>query len=174
MAISKAKKDTLVSDLTTLLESAKLTAYANYQGLTVADLQDLRHTAREQGVKIKVVKNRLVKVAMNQIAVYKDTDTTGLTGQLIYAISDSDEVAPAKVLAEFAKTHDALHLLGGFSDSGHALNEAEITDLSKLPTKDELIAQVVAGLLSPLNDSVSALAGGISGILSGLENKASN
>ena len=174
MAISKAKKDTLVSDLTALLESAKLTAYANYQGLTVADLQDLRHAAREQGVKIKVVKNRLVKVAMNQIAVYKDTDTTGLTGQLISAISDSDEVAPAKVLAEFAKTHDALHLLGGFSDSGHALNEAEITDLSKLPTKDELIAQVVAGLLSPLNDSVSALAGGLSGIISGLENKASN
>ena len=174
MAISKAKKDTLVSDLKSLLETAKLTAYANYQGLTVADLQDLRHSAREQGVKIKVVKNRLVRVAMGEIAVYKDTDTTGLTGQLIYAISDSDEVAPAKVLAEFAKTHSALHLLGGFSDSGQALNEAEITDLSKLPTKDELIAQVVAGLLSPLNDSVSALAGGLSGIISGLENKASN
>ena len=72
MAISKAKKETLVADLTALLADAKLTAYARYQGLTVADLQDLRRAAREAGVKIKVVKNRLVRVAMNEIAVYKD------------------------------------------------------------------------------------------------------
>ena len=69
MAISKAKKETLVADLTALLADAKLTAYARYQGLTVADLQDLRRAAREAGVKIKVVKNRLVRVAMNEIAV---------------------------------------------------------------------------------------------------------
>ena len=80
MAISKAKKDTLVADLTDLLSNAKLTAYARYQGLSVADMQDLRKTARETGVKIKVVKNRLVRVAMNEIGVYQDTDTTGLTG----------------------------------------------------------------------------------------------
>ena len=97
MAISKDKKNTLVADLTELLSNAKLTAYANYQGLSVADLEDLRKSAREQGVKIKIVKNRLVRVAMNEIAVYKDTDTTHLTGQLVYAISDSDEVAPAKI-----------------------------------------------------------------------------
>ena len=89
MAISKAKKDTLVADLTALLQDAKLTAFARYQGLTVAELQDLRKAAREAGVKIKVVKNRLVRVAMNEIAVYQDTDTTNLVGQLIYAISSS-------------------------------------------------------------------------------------
>ena len=86
MAISKDKKNTLVADLTKLLSEAKLTAYANYQGLSVAELEELRHSAREQGVKIKIVKNRLVRVAMNEIAVYKDTDTTHLTGQLVYAI----------------------------------------------------------------------------------------
>ena len=97
MAISKDKKNELVADLTELLTSAKTTVYAKYQGLTVAELQELRKAAREAGVKIKVVKNRLVRVAMGQIAVYKDTDTTGLTGQLLYAISSEDEVAPAKV-----------------------------------------------------------------------------
>lgn len=172
MAISKAKKDTLVADLTALLGDAKLTAYARYQGLTVAELQDLRKAAREAGVKIKVVKNRLVKVAMNEIGVYKDTNTTGLTGQLVYAISDTDEVAPAKVLAEFAKTHPALELAGGFNDSGKALDQAEITTLAAMPSKNELIAQVVAQLLSPATDTISALAGGISGIISGLEAKA--
>ena len=172
MAISKAKKDTLVADLTALLSDAKLTAYARYQGLTVADLQELRKIAREAGVRIKVVKNRLVRVAMNEIGVYKDTDTTGLTGQLIYAISDNDEVAPAKILAEFAKNHPALELAGGFSSEGKAMDHAEITTLAKMPSKDELIAQVVAQLLSPINDIVSATSNGLSEIVSGLEAKA--
>ena len=169
MAITKDKKNELVADLTELLSNAKATVFAKYQGLTVAELQELRKAARENGVKIKVVKNRLVRVAMGQIAVYKDTDTTGLTGQLLYAVSDSDEVAPAKVLAEFAKSHDALDLVGGFSDLGNALSTDEVKTLAAMPTKNELIAQVVAQLLSPVTDSVSALAGGLSGIVSGLE-----
>ena len=169
MAITKDKKNTLVADLTELLTGAKSTVYAKYQGLTVAELQELRKAAREAGVKIKVVKNRLVKVAMGQIAVYKDTDTTGLTGQLLYAVSADDEVAPAKVLAEFAKKHGALSLVGGFSDEGKNLSEDEIKALASMPSKNELIAQVVAQLLSPVTDSVSGLSGGLSGIVSGLE-----
>ena len=169
MAISKDKKNELVADLTELLTNAKTTVYAKYQGLTVAELQELRKAAREAGVKIKVVKNRLVRVAMGQIAVYKDTDTTGLTGQLLYAISDSDEVAPAKVLANFAKDHNALDLLGGFSDLGNALSADEVKSLAAMPSKNELIAQVVAQLLSPVTDSISGLTGGLSGIISGLE-----
>ena len=172
MAISKDKKNTLVADLTELLSSSKMTTYARYQGLTVAELQELRKVARENGVKIKVVKNRLVRVAMDSVAVYKDTDTTGLTGQLLYAISDTDEVAPAKVLAEFAKKHDMLQIAGGFNDSGAALSEADVKALAALPSKNELIAQVVAQLLSPVNDSISGLANGVSDIVSGLEAKA--
>ena len=169
MPISKDKKNELVADLTELLSNAKTTVYAKYQGLTVAELQELRKAAREAGVKIKVVKNRLVRVAMNQIAVYKDADTTGLTGQLLYAISNEDEVAPAKVLANFAKTHDALNLIGGFNDLGNALSEEDVKALAAMPSKNELIAQVVAQLLSPVTDSISGLAGGLSGIVSGLE-----
>ena len=169
MAISKDKKQTLVADLTELLSSSKMTVFAKYQGLTVAELQDLRKTARENGVKIKVVKNRLVKVAMGEIAVYKDTDTTDLTGQLLYAVSDSDEVAPAKVLADFAKSHDALQISGAFADSGANLSVDEVKALAALPSKNELVAQVVAQLLSPVTDSISGLSGGLSGIVSGLE-----
>lgn len=169
MAISKDKKKTLVADLTELLESSKMTVYARYQGLTVAELQELRKAARENGVRIKVVKNRLVRVAMGEIAVYKDTDTTNLTGQLLYAVSDSDEVAPAKVLANFAKDHEALQISGAFNDTGAALSEDEIKALASLPSKNELIAQVVAQLLSPVTDTISGLSGGISGIISGLE-----
>ncbi|MBR5621039.1 50S ribosomal protein L10 [Candidatus Saccharibacteria bacterium] len=169
MAISKDKKKTLVADLTELLSSSKMTVYAKYQGLTVAELQELRRNARENGVKIKVVKNRLVRVAMGEIAVYKDTDTTGLEGQLLYAVSDTDEVAPAKVLAEFAKTHNALELVGAFNDTGANIALEDVKALAALPSKNELIAQVVAQLLSPVTDSISGLAGGVPAIISGLE-----
>ena len=173
MPISKDKKQTLVADLTNLLETSKMTVYAKYQGLTVAELQELRAAAREAGVKIKVTKNRLVRVAMGEIAVYKDTDTTNLVGQLLYAVSDNDEVAPAKVLANFAKTHEALEITGAFNDAGANLAPAEVNALAALPSKNELIGSVVAQLLSGINDSVSALSGGLSGIVSGLEAKAS-
>ena len=174
MAISKDKKQQLVADLNTLLSDAKMTVFAKYEGLSVADMQELRKAARENNVKIKVVKNRLVKVAMNEVAVYKDTDTTGLTGQLLYAISDADEVLPAKVLANFAKKHDALQISGAIDGTGKNLSEAEAKAMASMPTKDELIASVVQGLLSPLTDSISGVTGGLSGIISGLEAKASN
>lgn len=174
MSISKDKKQTLVADLTDLLSTSKMTVYAKYQGLTVAELQELRKSAREAGVKIKVTKNRLMRVAMGEIAVYKDTDTTNLVGQLLYAVSDSDEVAPAKILANFAKTHNALEISGAFNDAGANLGPDEVNALAALPSKNELIGSVVSQLLSGINDSISGLAGGIPGILSGLEAKASN
>ena len=160
MAISKDKKQSLVADLTELLNDSKMTVFARYQGLTVADMQALRAAARAAGVQIKVVKNRLVKVAMNEIAVYKDTDTTGLVGQLLYAISNDEEFGAAKVLAKFAKTHPNMQLIGGFNDKGENLSKEEITTLGSLPTKNELIAQIVDTLLS-----------GVNGIVSGLENR---
>ena len=64
MAISRDKKNTLVAEMSETLSSAKMTVFAQYQGLSVADVQELRGKAREAGVVIKVVKNRLVRVAM--------------------------------------------------------------------------------------------------------------
>ena len=105
MAISHSKKETLVAELGEILSTFKVAAFAEYSGLTVAEIQELRRIAREQGVIIKVVKNRLVKVAMSQNETLKDTDTSLLKGQVLYAISDEDEVLPAKILADFAEKH---------------------------------------------------------------------
>lgn len=157
MAISKDKKTTLVADLTELLSNSKMVVYAKYEGLTVAELQELRKLARESDVKIKVVKNRLVKVAMKEIAAYKDTDASGLTGQLLYALGSDEDFDAAKVLAKFAKTHAKMELVGGFDAGGANLSKEEVTTLGNLPTKNELIAQVVDTLLSGINGIVSAL-----------------
>ena len=157
MAISKDKKTTLVADLTELLNDSKMVVYAKYEGLTVAELQELRKAAREANVKIKVVKNRLVKVAMKEIAAYKDTDTTGLTGQILYALGSDEDFDAAKVLAKFAKDHKKMELVGGFNGDGETLSKEEVTTLGNLPTKNELIAQVIDTLLSGVNGIVSGL-----------------
>ncbi|MBQ6487119.1 50S ribosomal protein L10 [Candidatus Saccharibacteria bacterium] len=157
MAISRDKKNTLVADLTELLNDSKMVVYAKYEGLTVAELQELRRLARESGVKIKVVKNRLVKVAMKEIAAYKNTDVSALTGQLLYAVGSDEDFDAAKVLAKFAKTHAKMELVGGFNAEGTTLSTEEVKTLGSLPSKNELIAQVVDTLLSGINGIVSGL-----------------
>jgi large subunit ribosomal protein L10 len=173
MAISKIKKNQLVAELKELLGAAKMTVFAKYDGVNVAAIQELRKLARENGVKIKVVKNRLVGKAMEDIETYKETDKSALTGQLLYAISANDEVAPAQVLDKFAKENPALKLIGAFSGEGANLATDEVKSLAGLPSKDQLIAEVVATLLSPVQGTISAL-DGLGGILNALEAKATN
>lgn len=174
MAISRDKKNTLVAELSESLQDSKMTVFAQYQGLSVADVQELRRAAREAGVVIKVVKNRLVRVALGTIDTYKDTDTSPLTGQLLYAISTDDEVAPAQVLAAFAKTHPALQFAGAFSGEGKLLSADEVKALASLPSKDQLIGQVVSQLLSPVHDVTNALSGNLHALLDGVKTKATN
>jgi large subunit ribosomal protein L10 len=174
MAISRDKKNTLVSEMSDILSGAKMTVFAQYQGLSVADVQELRKAAREAGVTIKVVKNRLVRVALSSIDTYKETDTSPLTGQLLYAISNEDEVAPAQVLDKFAKTHPALQFVGAFSGEGNLLSSDEVKALAGLPSKNQLIAEVVAQLLSPVHDVTNALSGNLHALLDGVEAKATS
>jgi len=172
MAISRDKKQTLVAELNELLANAKMSAFAQYSGLSVKDLQELRRAAREVGVTIKVVKNRLVRVAMSQIEALKETDANVLKGQILYAFSSEDEVLPAKILADFAKTHSELQLIGAFNGEGTNFDTAEATALAALPSKNELIAQVVATLQSPTNDVVNAL-NPLGSLINALESHAS-
>lgn len=172
MAITRDKKQALVAEMSELLSSSKLTVFAQYQGLSVADVQELRRAAREAGVVIKVVKNRLVRVATQSVDNLKDVDTSSLEGQLLYAFSSEDEVAPAQVLNSFAKTHPELQFVGAFSAEGTNLSSDEVKALAGLPSKNQLIAEVVAQLLSPVHDVSNALSGNLHALLDGVEAKA--
>ena len=172
MAITRQKKETQVEELASLLSAAKLTAFAAYQGLTVKDLQSLRRAAREAGVTIKVVKNRLVRVALSQSEQLKDVDTGLMKGQLLYAISTEDEIAPAQVLAKFAKEHEALKLIGGFDAAGTSFAEADIKALAALPTKDQLRGMLVGTIGAPLSGFVNVLAGNVRSVLNVLNARA--
>ena len=172
MAITRDKKQALVAQMNEAFGSAKAFAFAHYQGLSVADVQKLRREARAAGVTILVIKKRLVRVAMSEVKTFESTDTSSLTGQLIYAYSMDDEVAPSQVLHTFSKANPALKLAGGFSAEGLALSEADVTALAGLPSKDQLIGEVVAQLLSPVHDVTNALSGNLHALLDGVEAKA--
>lgn len=172
MAISRDKKHALVAEMTEALASSKLTVFAAYQGLSVADLQTLRAKAREAGVVIRVAKNRLVRVALGGVDTLKDVETSELKGQLLYAVSSDDEVAPAKVIDAFAKTNPALVIAGGISAEGALLSVDDVKALAGLPSRNELIAQTVAQLLSPVHDVTNALSGNLHALLDGVEAKA--
>lgn len=150
MAITRDKKQALVAELTELFADAKGVVGATNAGLSVAASQELRGLAREAGVVIKVVKNRLVRVSLMQNEKFASADTSLLTGQLLYAFSDSDEVAPAQVLAKFAKEHPELQLVTGFDGTGKSLDTATVKALADLPTKDQLRGQIVGVISAPL------------------------
>ncbi len=172
MAISRDKKQALVADFSSALKDARMTVAAKYDGTTVADLQQLRREAREAGVTIRVIKNRLVRTAMEQTKGFEKTDTSLLTGQLLYAYSTEDEVAPAQVLDKFGKSVPTIELVAGFDNAGAVLNTADVKALAGLPSKNQLVAEVVAQLLSPVHDVTNALSGNLHSLLDGVADKA--
>jgi len=172
MALSKDKKHAVVKEVAEALGSSKMTVVAKYQGTTVKSIQQLRREARANGTKLRVVKNRLVTKALQSTDNLKDVDVSALKGQLLYAFNTEDEVAPAKALSDFAKTNPTIEFVGAITPEGKFVGADEVKALAALPGKNELIAQVVATLLSPVNDVTNALSGNLHALLDGIEAKA--
>jgi large subunit ribosomal protein L10 len=171
MALTKAKKNEVVANVSELLAESKLTVVAEYKGTTVKAIQSLRKDAKENGTKVSVIKNRLVIKAIESSGKYKDIDVSALKGQLLYAFNADDEVAPAQVLNNFAKTNPSIQFVGAITPEGNFMSADEVKALAVLPSRSELIAQVVATLQSPVNDTMNALSGNLHALLDGIEAK---
>lgn len=172
MALTKVKKDEVVKEIADLLANSKMTVVTAYKGTPVKALQALRKSGRENGTKFSVVKNRLVIKAIQGTDSIKDVDTSALNGMLLYAFNSEDEVAPAQTLANFAKTQPTLEFVGAITNTGKFLTSDEVKALATLPSKDVLIAQVIATLISPINDVTNGLAGNLHALLDGIGAKA--
>lgn len=172
MALTKDKKNEVIAEVVGLLTTSKMTVVTKYQGTTVKAMQSLRRQARGNGTVVKVVKNRLVIKAIQQAGSFKGVETGALEGMLLYAFNSEDEVAPAQVIANFAKTNPTLEFVGAISAEGRFLAADEVKSLATLPSKNELIGQVVVMLLSPLNDITNALSGNLHALLDGIGDKA--
>ncbi len=174
MALTKDKKNEVVSEVAELLSTSKMTVIAKYQGTTVKALQSLRREARDNGTKVKVVKNRLVIQALKGSDNFKGIDTGVLEGMLLYAFNGEDEVAAAQVLNKFAKQNPSLEFVCAISAEGKFVDAADVKALAGLPGKNQLIAGLFDTLNAPLRGAVGSLSGNLHGLLQGLETKASN
>ena len=174
MALTKNKKNEVISEVAELLNASKLTVVAKYEGTGVKALQGLRRDAKEGGTKVKVVKNRLVIQALKSTETFKDTDSTAIEGMLLYAFNSDDEVAPAQSLNDFAKKNPTLQFVGGFTADGKFISVEEVKALAVLPGKPLMIAGILNTLNAPVRNVLGGLSGNLSGIMSGLEANASN
>ncbi|HJQ09285.1 MAG TPA: 50S ribosomal protein L10 [Candidatus Saccharimonadales bacterium] len=172
MALSKDKKHEVVKEVAELLSSSKMTVVAKYQGTTVKQIQQLRRDARENGTKLRVVKNRLVVKALQTTGTLKDADVSSLTGQLLYAFNNEDEVAPAQALHTFAKLNPTIEFVGAITADGAFLPADDVKALATLPTKEQLRGQLVGTIAAPLTGFVGVMGGNLRGILYALNARA--
>jgi large subunit ribosomal protein L10 len=157
MAITREHKERIVKDLVDNLGKTKSVVFADFQGLKMPEIEELRAKCLEQGIGYTVAKKTLLNIALEKAGV-KDVDTKAIEGSLATIFGFEDEVAPAKTLAEFAKAHEALEIKGGILE-GKVVPLEQVIKLSKLPSKAELYAKIVGSINAPVSGFVNVLAG---------------
>ena len=168
--MDRAQKENVVDELGHIFESSGVVVVSRYEGLTVAEMQDLRARMREAGGSVRVAKNRLAKIALQG----KASESIGqyLTGMTVLAFSE-DPVAAAKVVDEYAKGNPKLVILGGAMGE-NPLDVEGVMAVAKMPSREELIASIVGCIAAPassLAGAIGAPASNIASILSAIEDR---
>jgi len=141
------QKASVVSEIKDKFENAKSVVLFDYRGLTVAEVTALRRALKEADSDYKVYKNTLTKRAVDELKINLDEYLEGPS-----AISfSSDELAPVKVLSEFAKTHEALELKAGIVE-GKVANADELKTYAAIPSREGLLTQLAGGLMQTVRD----------------------
>ncbi len=154
MSLNRNEKAAVITEVSAQVARSQTLALAEYRGLTVAQLDTRRRLARDKGVYLHVLKNTLVRRAVNGTPFEAASDA--MVGPLIYGFSE-DAVAAAKVIAEFAKGNDKLIVKGG-AYAGKALNADGVKALAAIPSREVLIAQIAGLLKSPIQRLAGVLA----------------
>lgn len=149
MSENRIAKESQVKEIVEKINASEALVVAEYAGLTVKEIQELRKQLKEKGVELKVYKNRLVKLAMEE-AGFKEINSE-LTGPNAFAFGMEDGISPAKILAEFAKKHEALKLKTGTYE-GKVIDLAELQVIATLPTFEEALTMLAMSMLSPLKN----------------------
>ncbi|NLP44392.1 MAG: 50S ribosomal protein L10 [Peptococcaceae bacterium] len=151
------EKQKVVEDIKTKFQNSTGVVLADYRGLTVTQVTDLRAQLREAGVEYRVLKNTMVRRAADELGI-EGLDEF-LKGPTAVAFS-ADPVAPAKILSEFSRKNKNFAIKAGVLE-GKVINSDKIKDLASLPSREVLLAQVLAGIQAPLQGMVNVLQGPI-------------
>lgn len=165
MAITREAKEQAVQQLTTDLGRIKLAVLTDYRGLTVAEIKELRGALRDEGITYRVTKNTLLRIAVNNNPALATIDPGAFTGPMALAMGFDDEVAPARVVFQYAKTHKALEIVGAITAEGQLLSAADVKALATLPSHEQLLGMVVGTIAAPLSGFVGVMSGNVRSIV---------
>lgn len=150
----REEKVQVVEEIAGKLRDSKGTVFADYRGLNVTQVTQLRKLCREAGVDIKVYKNTMTRRAAAEVGI-EGLDAY-LEGPTVIAFSPQDEVTAAKVLADFAKQNDALELKAGIVE-GKVLDQNEIKTIASLPNREGLLSMLLSVLQAPMRNFALAV-----------------
>jgi large subunit ribosomal protein L10 len=159
--VKREEKARVIQEIAEKLR-ANSAVLVDYQGMNVAQSTQLRARSREAGVEFVVAKNTLTRMAADEAGVEDLSEY--LVGPTALAFSE-DPVASAKLMAEFAGQVESFTLKGGLLEGGRVLDEADVVALSRLPGREQLLAQVVGGISSPLTGLVTVLNNAVQGLV---------
>lgn len=163
MAITKEKKEKIISELTEKFQKSKVAVLTDYKGLSVADISELRKKAREKQIEYKVAKNTLFILASKKAGI--EVDEKYFNDQMAIAFGYNDEIDAPKVMNEFSKSHEGFEITGGIIEK-RLSSKQNIINLANLPEKEELYAKIVGSLASPLRGILSVMQGNLRGLVS--------
>lgn len=163
-SVLNAKKEN-VQEIQKNIENAQAVVLVDYRGLNVSQLTELREKYREAGVEYKVYKNTMMRFAFKEAGL--EDFNKNLTGPNAVAFGYDDPVAVAKITSDFAKEHEQLEIKAGIVD-GKIIDLAGVNSLASLPSKEQLLGQVVRGLNSPIQGFANVLTGNLRGLVTAL------
>jgi len=152
--MNRTEKQQLVTELTTKLKDAKSVYYTDFTGLNVKRMTDLRRRLRKAGVEYVVIKNTLALRAVNESGLVGER-LKGPTGLVV----STDPVAAAKVLSDFAKENDQRPAVKGGLLEGKSLSTEQVKQLASMPSREQMLAELGAGLMAPMASFVGAMNG---------------
>ena len=148
MAITKSKKSEILADLESEFKNSKSVVFTAYSGITVSAIQKIRKKLRENNSRMLIAKKTLIRLAAKNSGL-KEIPDESLTGPVAVVFSHEDELASWQLLEKSKKDFKQLEILGGVFD-GEILTKMKAQQLSKLPSRDALLGQIVGLLVSPL------------------------
>ena len=164
--MDRARKKQVVSELKDVFEHSGIIVAAKYAGITVAEMSNLRTKMRENSANVRVAKNRLARIAIEKSP--PEGMKHLLVDQIVLMYSE-DPVTAAKISVEFAKTNENLKIVGG-AMGNKILDSNGVTEVSKLPSREEVLSSLSALLTAPGGNLVASLTGPASAIAGVLEN----
>ncbi len=162
MAITKQKKQEIVKEISDRLEKQKAIVFADFSGMKVKDITELKTKLREKGAEFRVGKKTLMNIALKQKGI--EADTKPMAGEVAMVLGYEDEIAPAKEVYEFSKTNKNIKILAGLLEN-KLIDQQQVLALAQLPSKAELLAKLVGSISAPSRNFVGVLQGNIRGLI---------